>query len=169
MRDAQSAMHPGEATQQATVSRCINEVANNRRLGLHMTLTGGCQCGAVRYQVSAEPLQVYVCHCRECQKQSASAFGISVIVPAEAFILKQGNVRTWSRPTDSGNVLHCTFCAVCGTRIHHTSPGETSISIKGGSLDEPPDLTTAFHIWTARKLPGVVIPDGARQYPGEPD
>ena len=38
-----------------------------------MVLTGGCQCGAVRYEIAQEPLAVYVCHCRECQKQSASA------------------------------------------------------------------------------------------------
>jgi len=42
-------------------------------------LTGGCQCGAVRYAVAAEPLRLYVCHCRECQKQSGSAFGMSLI------------------------------------------------------------------------------------------
>src|SRR6476660_10281479 len=103
-----------------------------------MTLTGGCQCGAVRYEVSAEPLEVYVCHCRECRRQSASAFGISVTVPAEAFVLTQGHLRSWSRPTDSGRVLECMFCADCGTRIRHTTLGEATISIKGGSLDSPP-------------------------------
>jgi hypothetical protein len=133
-----------------------------------MTLTGGCQWGAVRYEVSAEPLEVYVCHCRECRRQSASAFGISVIVPAEAFVLRQGNLRTWSRPTDSGRVLECMFCVACGTRIRHTSPGDAMISIKGGSLDSPPDLTAAFHIWTSRKWPGVVIPDRATCFAEEP-
>lgn len=134
-----------------------------------MILTGGCQCGAVRYEIGTQPLEVYVCHCRECRKQSASAFGISVIVPAKAFALKQGRVKTWSRPTDSGGVLRCAFCEVCGSRISHTGGREETISIKGGSLDEPPDLTTAPHIWTKRKLPGVVIPDGAVQWSAEPD
>jgi hypothetical protein len=133
-----------------------------------MTLTGRCQCGAVRYEITAEPVQVYVCHCRECQKQSASAFGISVIVPARAFVLREGHMKTWSRPTASGNLLECMFCVECGTRIRHASPGEETLSIKGGSLDQPVDLTAAFHIWTSRKLPGVVIPDGATQYPEEP-
>jgi hypothetical protein len=133
-----------------------------------VTLTGGCQCGAVRYEVSAEPMVVYVCHCRECQHQSASAFGISVIVPADAFSLRQGEVTTWRRPTDSGRVLDCTFCAVCGSRLCHTTPGDQTVSIKGGSLDQAPDLSTAQHIWTSRKLVGVVIPEGAVQFPGEP-
>jgi hypothetical protein len=133
-----------------------------------MTLTGGCQCGAVRYEVSAEPLQVYVCHCRECRRQSASAFGISVIVPAAAFALTQGRVKTWSRPTDSGGTLECMFCIECGTRIRHFDPRQDTVSIKGGSLDDPVDITSSRHIWTTRKLPGVIIPDGAMQFAGEP-
>jgi hypothetical protein len=133
-----------------------------------MPLAGGCQCGAVRYEVSAEPLEVYVCHCRECQKQSASAFGISVIVAGRAFILRQGKVATWRRATDSGKSLECTFCVACGTRIFHANPGGSTVSVKGGSLDQPPDLTAAVHIWTSRKLSAVVIPPGAKCFAGEP-
>ena len=130
--------------------------------------SGGCQCGAVRYIVAAAPLGLYVCYCRECQKQSASAFGISVIVPAGAFRLTQGQVATWRRPTASGRVLDCAFCVACGSRICHVTPGEPTVSVKGGSLDQPPDLAGATHIWTSRKLAGVVIPDGTAQFPGEP-
>lgn len=132
--------------------------------------SGGCQCGAVRYEVSARPLQVYVCHCRECQRQSASAFGISVIVPAQTLRLTEGSPRIWSRPTDSGRTLECAFCPACGTRLWHQGRGAgKTVSIKGGSLDEPVDLREAVHIWTARALPGVVIPDGSVRFPGEPD
>ena len=42
------------------------------------------------------------------------------------------------------------------------------IHVKGGSLDQPIDLTSAVHLWTSRKLPGVVVPPGAQQYPEEP-
>lgn len=132
-------------------------------------LSGGCQCRAVRYGISARPLRVYVCHCRECQRQSASAFGISVIVPREAVRLTQGSPRIWSRSTDSGRTLDCAFCPACGTRLWHQGreAGET-VSIKGGSLDEPVDLRAAVHIWTSRALQGV-IPEDAVCFPGEPD
>jgi len=129
---------------------------------------GGCQCGAVRYVVSAKPREVYICHCRECRKQSASAFGISVIVPAEAFALCRGDVAIWSRPADSGRVVECVFCVACGTRIRHAEPGGATVSIKGGSLDDPPDLSAAVHIWTSRRLAGVVIPNGAVAFAEEP-
>lgn len=131
-------------------------------------LTGGCQCGALRYVLTASPVRVYVCHCRECQRQSASAFGISVIASRAAFTVTQGRVRRWSRPTDSGTTLHCRFCLVCGSRVWHDSdPGDT-ISIKGGTFDVPIELTDGVHIWTARRVPGVVIPEHVRQFPGEP-
>ena len=133
-----------------------------------MRRTGGCQCGAVRYEIAAVPLETYVCHCRECRRQSASAFGISVMVPAAAFRVTQGAAREWTRPADSGNVVVCHFCPNCGSRLWHDAPGQATISVKGGSLDEPVDLSGATHIWTVRKLEGVVIPEGAKQYPGEP-
>jgi hypothetical protein len=132
-------------------------------------ITGRCQCGAVSYEISAEPEALYVCHCRECQRQSASAFGISLIVPATAFRIREGQINTWTRPTDSGHTLTCMFCPACGTRLWHADPDSDRISVKGGTLDVPPDLTHAVHIWTARKLPGVFIPAGARSFPGEPE
>lgn len=133
-------------------------------------IAGGCQCGAVRYEVRGSPVSLYVCHCRECQKQSASAFGISVIVKRSDFRVTQGELKVWSRATDSGGTLACSFCPVCGSRVWHEGGGATdTISVKGGSLDEPPDLRSAVQIWTARKLPGVVIPATAKQFPSEPD
>ena len=137
-----------------------------------LPLTGGCQCGAVRYEVAEAPSAIYVCHCRECRRQSASAFGISVAVPRAALSIVGGAPRFWSRATDSGNQLDCAFCPDCGTRLWHESADagpDAPISVKGGSLDEPLDMSGAIHIWTSRKLPGIVIPAGAAQYPGEPE
>lgn len=133
-----------------------------------MVLSGGCQCGAVRYVVTAEPLAVYVCHCRECRKQSASAFGISVSVPADALQVMQDAVKVWSRRADSGRTVDCMFCPTCGSRVWHSGSDPATITVKGGSLDRPLDLTAAIHIWTSRKLPGVVIPDTAVRFAEEP-
>ena len=133
-------------------------------------LTGGCQCGAVRYEIVGAPVSLYVCHCRECRKQSASAFGISLIVRRRDFRLTQGATKPWSRATDGGRTLHCHFCTACGTRLFHEgAPTRETISVKGGSLDQMLDLGKAIHIWTSRKLPGVLIPEHAAQFPQEPD
>lgn len=130
---------------------------------------GGCQCGQVRYEFSEMPLELYVCHCKECQKQSASAFGISVFVSRDSFSVTKGEPKFWSRPTDTGNTLECAFCPSCGSRLWHQSRGSAKIiSIKGGSLDSPIDISEAIHIWTSRKLPGVCIPEAAAQFLEEP-
>lgn len=133
-------------------------------------LAGGCQCGEVRYELANPPLDVYVCHCVECRKQSASAFGISVIVRSADLRLVQGTVKRWSRPTDSGAVLDCFFCRACGTRLWHGDlEADAEVSVKGGSLDLPIDLAGAAHIWIRRKLSGVVIPPGTKTFQEEPD
>jgi hypothetical protein len=130
---------------------------------------GGCQCGAVRYESTGAQVGLYVCHCRECRRQSASAFGISVVVSQAGFRVVRGTPRTWSRPTDSGHLLDCAFCGDCGSRLWHQRRGaHATLNIKGGSLDQPPNLGEAVHIWTARRLAGVLLPDGAVQFPFEP-
>ncbi len=131
---------------------------------------GGCQCGAVRYELSGPTLELYVCHCMECRKQSASAFGISVVVPRAALRVVQGSPRFWSRSTDTGHTLECAFCGDCGSRLWHQRSGAAeTITIKGGSLDDPVDLRSAVHIWTSRMQPGIVVADRITHFPGEPE
>ena len=132
--------------------------------------TGGCQCGGVRYEIRREPLALFVCHCRECRRQSSSAFGISVIVRRADFRPTRGAVKRWPRAADSGRTIVCVFCPDCGSRVWDEVPGdEETLCIKGGSLDQPVDLSAAVHIWTTRKLPGVIVPDGCRQVAQEPE
>jgi len=115
------------------------------------------------------PEQAYACHCSECRRQSASAFGISVIIARAHLKILQGTSRVWSRPTDSGGTMDCHFCPDCGSRLWHVGSNEPDIcSVKGGSLDQPPDFAELHHIWVSRKLPGLVLPEHAKTYPEEP-
>ena len=133
-----------------------------------MTFTGGCQCGAVRYTITAERLAGYACHCRECQKQSASAFGVSVPVFEENFAL-EGETRVWSRPTDSGNITDCHFCPTCGSRLYHSGrEGREWVTVKGGSLDEPDTVEFVAHIWTKRSMPWITLSEDLPQWDTQP-
>lgn len=135
-----------------------------------MPLTGGCQCGKVRYEITGPRCSLYVCHCRECRKQSASAFGISAFFRSADLRLLSGEIRSWARLTKSGWTLVSFFCPACGSRVWDGDKDrEEEICMKGGALDEPLDLTDAIHIWTSRKLPGVTIPEHARQYAEDPE
>ncbi len=134
-----------------------------------MKRTGGCQCGAIRYESSGEPQALYVCHCAECRKQSASAFGMSLVVSRSGLRVTRGTPDFWTRRADSGRHVRCAFCSDCGSRLWHEREGiSETVTIKAGSLDESVDMTRAIHIWTSRKLPGVIISDDALQYPQEP-
>src|SRR5712691_11044706 len=127
---------------------------------------GGCQCGSIRYELSGSVLELYVCHCKECRKQAASAFGISVIVPRAAFRLTRGTPKFWSRATDTGHTLECAFCPDCGSRLwHQRRDAAETISVKGGSLDEPVDLrrpSTFGHYACSR---GSSFPKAPRSFP----
>lgn len=131
--------------------------------------TGGCQCGGVRYEIADVPLDLYCCHCGECRRQSAAAFGISLIVRSAELRLVRGSPKVFTRPTAAGGTMACFFCPDCGSRLWHGDPArEAVVSVKGGSLDAPPDLSRARHIWVSRKLPGVILPPEAETWPEDP-
>ena len=130
---------------------------------------GGCQCGAVRYRAEVEEIRAYICHCRECQKQSASAFGISVPMRSDRLEIK-GAMKAWRRPTDSGSQTDCWFCGTCGSRLYHQGVREPEwLVIKGGTLDDPDLLTPSGYIWVSRKRPWVLLQQGLPTHDTEPE
>jgi len=126
--------------------------------------SGGCQCGAIRFELVGSASKVYACHCGECRKRSASAFGISVIHAPEDLAIIHGSPISWTRETASGDEMACWFCDTCGSRLWHAAGAV--ISVKGGALDEAPDVQA--HIWTSRRLPWVLLPEGVETWPEEP-
>ena len=134
-----------------------------------MSFTGGCQCGAVRYTIAADALTAYACHCSECQKQSASAFGVSVPV-LEDTIAFTGEMECWGRPTDSGSYTECYFCPKCGTRLYHSGRNRPGlITVKGGSIDRGQSLDFVAHIWVSRKVDWIDLPEALPQWDTQPE
>jgi len=134
-------------------------------------LVGGCQCGSIRYAFPKEAiLTLYCCHCRECQRQAASAFGMSLWVERTAFRITKGEPADWQRPTDAGNVNHAKFCPDCGSRLYHDDgPAAETISLKAGSLDDTAWLRPVGHIWASRAQPWVQLDSGLLIYDSEPE
>ena len=129
---------------------------------------GGCQCGRVRYRVTGDPLYLVACHCKECQRQSGSAFGMSLMVRAADFTV-QGELRMFERVADSGRTLRCFFCPECGTRIYHEPAYAAGVvNIKAGTLDETAGLEPQLHTWTDSKQGWVPIPAGMPTNPRQP-
>jgi hypothetical protein len=130
--------------------------------------TGGCLCGAIRYEFTSEPATVYTCHCTECQKVSASAFGISVRVKAEDFKITQGEPATFDSTADSGRVKTGLFCATCGTRFGGGAGGPLVV-IRGGSLDDPNWFRPVAHIWTRSAQNWFPFDDGLPKFETAPE
>jgi hypothetical protein len=136
---------------------------------MNLPLTGGCQCRSVRYAIGAEPLTLYACHCTECQKQSGSAFALSMVVPRSALSVVKGEPREWLRRHDSGRVASCMFCGHCGTRLFHNPHANTQVTIlKPGTLDDASWLHPVGHIWTRSIQCWFDIPGDTVNYEAQP-
>ena len=120
---------------------------------------GGCQCGYVRYRISGDPLGLTVCHCTECQRQSGSAFGMTLAVASDSFRLVSGELASFQVTCDSGRIKTCRFCPRCGTRITHQISAP-ALGVKAGTLDDTSWLAPGTHYWTKRKQPWFALPAG---------
>lgn len=137
---------------------------------MKLPLTGGCQCGALRYEIRAEPLTVYVCHCTECQRQSGSAFGMSVLVLRPALVYTKGAPRRWKRTADSGRTIDSDMCEDCGVRpVNYPTANDKVAIVKPGTLDDTSWLHPIGHIWTRSAQPWVPIPQDSVIFESHPD
>jgi len=128
-------------------------------------LKGGCACGKVRYELTSPPMFVHCCHCRDCQRQTGSAFVLNALIESDRVVLACGEPIGIGVPTDSGRP-HVVFrCPQCQTALWSTYGGRTALRfVRIGTLDEPGALTPDVHIFTRSKLPWVRLPEGARAF-----
>src|SRR5206468_9286271 len=104
-----------------------------------MKFTGGCVCGAVRYECTAKPLGMFNCHCRTCQKVTGGAYTPVVVVPAKAFKLTQGSLRYHFTKSYARRKHKRGFCPDCGSRITGGESDKPSewMALTASSLDDP--------------------------------
>ncbi|WP_309621371.1 GFA family protein [Novosphingobium sp.] len=125
-----------------------------------MTKTGGCLCGAVRYEVSGDPAMQLVCHCSHCQKQAGSAFSTIAGVPERAMTVTLGAPVTFIDHGESGQPVERQFCGTCGSPLFSkvmAAPG--MVFIKTGTLDDSSWFKPSAHIWTKSKQSWVDLGD----------
>jgi len=138
-------------------------------LNIRLPLAGACQCRAVGYEIRAAPLAVYACHCTECQRQSGSAFSLSLIAPREAVVIAQGSAHRWRRQHESGRVVQCVLCGNCGSRLFHEPEANPKVTIvKPGTLDDTAWLHPVGHIWTRSAQKWFPLPADTVNYEVQP-
>lgn len=110
---------------------------------------GGCQCGALRYEVSAPPLMIYNCHCTNCQKITGSAFVVSATVQEAAFKFTRGEPTVFEWTSDAGNNRFGWLCGKCGSRIANgQKPSTGLLSLRAGTFDDTSWVEPVGDIWT---------------------
>lgn len=133
-------------------------------------IKGGCLCGQVRYESSAEPAMVVVCHCKKCQKTSGSAFSVNVGLPAESVTMRGPTLTRYEDVGTTGKPVGRLFCNACGCSLATDAEAFPGVLfLKGGTLDDPSWLDPKLHIWTRSRQPWVAIdPDATtiEQNPG---
>lgn len=109
---------------------------------------GGCGCGALRYEIAAEPFQSNDCHCRQCQKDSGTGHGSYMAFPLSAAVLS-GEAKSFDFTGDLGTVKRRVFCPTCGTPVYMLFPQMPDlIVIRAGTLDEPERYRPQVVFWT---------------------
>ena len=130
---------------------------------------GACQCGEIRYEVKCDKLVGYACHCLECQKQTSSAFALSIPIKSSTISI-HGERAEYDRPAKSGAMTKCFYCPSCGTRIYHQSSRSPELlTLKGGTLDNGRDLEPIAHLWTRQMHKWVTLPNDIERYEEQPN
>lgn len=99
---------------------------------------GGCACGAIRYEATAEPIFQNHCQCRQCQQISGTGHGSYLTFPARAEVRITGTAADWRVAGDSGNQKIHSFCPTCGSPVYLTFAAMPDlIAVSAASLDDP--------------------------------
>lgn len=114
-----------------------------------MSISGGCLCGAVRYEIDEEPLSVRACWCRVCQYLAGGGATVNVVFRNETLRVT-GELQDYRSVADSGNVMHRRFCPRCATPVFSEAEARPHITIvRAGTLDDPAWGRPQSIIWAA--------------------
>lgn len=128
-------------------------------------LTGGCLCGAIRYELAAPVEAIVACYCSDCRHASGTAASINARVPGDAFRIVSGKPRVFAKAADSGRMLHRHFCGDCGSPIYtQHADGPELVILKVGSLDVQEGMKLAASIWVRSRPAWATVDATAPAY-----
>jgi len=146
-------------------------VIGNTALGVtqHMKITGGCYCGAVRYEVNGEPQASLQCYCRECCYLSGGNSVPLLRFSLEDFKLTCGEMKKFRR-SDLEYPVTRHFCETCGTGVANETPKRPgAIILKVGTFDDPSIFKPDMVIFTRDKQDYHHVPEDILAFEGRPE
>ena len=133
-----------------------------------MSSSGGCLCGEVTYKVQGDPAANFLCHCKNCQKQSGSAFSINLIYPKSQFEC-QGRLSIYVDTSKTGQQVLRQFCSNCGSPVFSSLPHLPNIIVlKVGTLNDSSAYSPGAEIWCDSKQSWVDFKDTYPEFSENP-
>ena len=115
--------------------------------------TGGCTCGAIRYEVRGEPIAMLDCQCRQCQRESGTGHQSHLTFLA-AEVRLEGKPTSWEAVGDGGTRKRRSFCPICGAPVAMTFPDLPDVfAVRAASLDDPARYRPQMVVWAAAAQP----------------
>ena len=131
-------------------------------------IIGGCLCGSVRYSADVECAVVGLCHCRDCQKFTGSAFAAVIGLPKSA-VAVTGSLKGFAKLGDSGKPIDRRFCPECGASVMDEAEMMPDIVMIGmGTLDDPSWAKPAAQIYCASAQPWLHLQGELRSFEKAP-
>jgi hypothetical protein len=135
---------------------------------MKLPLTGGCLCGKVRYEISAQPVDSMNCHCRTCQKWVGTAYLAFLWIPADALTIT-GDYKEFTTLAASGNNVYRGFCPECGTALFGRYGRFATVRpVAAATLDDPSVFKPQKDIWVADAQPWDIMNPDLPKYAGNP-
>ena len=111
-------------------------------------IKGSCLCGAVRYHSDAEPVLAAICNCKNCQRQSGSAYSVVVALPKGSIVMDAAVPDTFDDVGETGMAVRRRFCSSCGSPIFSEVDSTPELDyLKAGTLDDTSWLEPQVNIW----------------------
>jgi len=127
--------------------------------------TGGCLCGAIKYEVKSDPVRGANCHCDDCRRATGATFATNFFVKEDDLVILQGTPKSFDHPADSGNTMTKDFCADCGSQLFgHTSGRPGVKSVKAGSIDDIGEMRPSINVFTSKAYPFTKLPEDTEHF-----
>ena len=129
------------------------------------TMTGGCACGAIRYECSGDPAMALNCYCRDCQRSGGAAMASVMVMPKDNVKILKGEASFHEVVADSGKKVSRGFCANCGSPLFTKLESfPTVLGIKAGSLDDPNQFKPGMNVYTSSAPTWAPISEGPKKF-----
>jgi hypothetical protein len=130
---------------------------------------GGCICGYARYQIVAEPIALFACHCSDCQTITGSGFVLALRVPYGSVTMTKGEAKPYERTEAGGRKRIIHRCPHCLTVLWSERPDSKEyVTVYGGTLDDSPALRPVAYIWARDAMSWITLPKDALIYDENP-